>query len=148
MLNLLVRCTWTWTKETGILASAGSSAETCATSYRIHTVCLLLLQLHATSLAPLPEHREEITLAGDLLRRLRKIDNVYKDVVSTREAAIDAEGFQLLSSIGKKQVESSVGELVFDPVVFAEKLVSHHQPQSHLYQCFFQNYGHGGRGGF
>lgn len=54
---------------------------------------------------------------------------MYKDVVSTREAAIDAEGFQLLSSIGKKQVESSVGELVFDPVVFAEKLVSRHQPQ-------------------
>lgn len=54
------------------------------------------------------------------------MNNVYMDVVTPREAAIDAEGFQLLSSIGKEQVESSVGELVFDPVVFAEKLVSHH----------------------
>lgn len=52
------------------------------------------------------------------------MNNVFKDVVSTREAAIDAEGFHLMSCIGKEQVESCVGDLVFDPVVFAEKLVS------------------------
>ena len=43
--------------------------------------------------------------------------------MSTREAAIDAEGFQLLSAIGKEQAECTAGELVFDPVIFAEKLV-------------------------
>lgn len=75
---------------------------------------------------PHSEHREEITLPDELVRRVKKMNDVFKDVVSTREAAIDAEGFHLMSCIGKEQVESSVGELVFDPIVFAEKLVSCH----------------------
>ena len=49
---------------------------------------------------------------------------MFEGVVATREAAIDAEGFQLISAVGKEQAECSAGELVFDPVVFAEKLVT------------------------
>ena len=69
------------------------------------------------------EHREEITLPDELIRRVKKINSVFEGVVSTREAALDAEGFQLLSTIGREQAESSSGELVFDPVIFTEKLV-------------------------
>ena len=81
-----------------------------------------------SSLPPHPlslhtEHREEITLPDELVRRVKKINTVFEGVVSTREAALDAEGFQLLSTIGREQAESTTGELVFDPVIFAEKLV-------------------------
>ena len=71
------------------------------------------------------EHREEITKPQDLLPRVKDMNSVFEGVVSTREAAIDAEGFKLLSSIGKEQAEASAGELVFDPLIFAEKLVSY-----------------------
>ena len=65
-----------------------------------------------------------MSVPDDLVKNVKKLNSVFKDVVSTREAAIDAEGFQLLSAIGKELAETSAGELVFDPNVFAEKLVS------------------------
>ena len=72
-------------------------------------------------------------MPDDLVRHIHRINSVFERVVSTREAAIDAEGFLLLSSIGKEQAESSAGELVFDPVIFSEKLVSLFQIHSLTY---------------
>ena len=51
------------------------------------------------------------------------MNEVFLDMVAPREAAIDSEGFQLLSAIGREQVESKTGDLVFDPHLFTEKLV-------------------------
>ncbi len=48
-----------------------------------------------------------------------------KDVVAPREAAIDSEGFRLLSSIGREQVEARHGDLIeFEASIYAEKLVT------------------------
>ena len=48
-----------------------------------------------------------------------------KNVVAPREAAIDAEGFRLLSSIGREQVEATHGDLIqFDASNYAEQLVT------------------------
>ena len=80
--------------------------------------------LFTSRFSPLLEHREEITLPDELLRRVKSINKIFKKVEAPREAAIDAEGFQLLSAIAKEQVESCAGELVFDPIIFTEKLVS------------------------
>ena len=81
------------------------------------------------------EHREEITKPQDLLPRVKDMNSVFEGVVSTREAAIDAEGFKLLSSIGKEQAEASAGELVFDPLIFAEKLVSYQKKFWKMSSC-------------
>lgn len=51
------------------------------------------------------------------------MNEVFKDMVASREVAIDSEGFKLLSAIGREQVESKTGDLVFDPQLFTEKLV-------------------------
>ena len=69
------------------------------------------------------EHRDELTMPDDLVRHIHQINNVFERVVSTREAAIDAEGFLLLSTIGRENAESTAGDLIFDPVIFSEKLV-------------------------
>lgn len=70
-------------------------------------------------------NRDDITLPEELLKRMKELNKVFLNVVGSREAAIDAEGLQLLSTIGREQVESTHSELInFDPVVFAEKLVS------------------------
>jgi len=46
--------------------------------------------------------------------------------VATKEAAIDSEGFRLLSAIGREQVEAAHGNLIqFDNITFMEKLVTH-----------------------
>ena len=48
-----------------------------------------------------------------------------KDVVAPREAAIDSEGFRLLSAIGREQVEATHGDLIqFDASNYAEQLVT------------------------
>ena len=53
------------------------------------------------------------------------LNKLYKNVVATKEAAIDSEGFRLLSSIGREQVESTHGEMIqFDTAQFAEKLIT------------------------
>ena len=75
---------------------------------------------------PSTERREEITLPDELIKQVNCLDNLKKNVVASREAAIDSEGFRVLSAIGREQVESVQGELVrFDPVVYAEKLVTY-----------------------
>ena len=83
----------------------------------------LLLSLLPSLLLLLPEHREEITLPDELVKRVHGMNEVFLDMVAPREAAIDSEGFQLLSAIGREQVESKTGDLVFDPHLFTEKLV-------------------------
>lgn len=75
---------------------------------------------------PSTERREEITLPDELIKQVNCLDNLKKNVVASREAVIDSEGFRVLSAIGREQVESVQGELVrFDPVVYAEKLVTY-----------------------
>jgi len=86
-----------------------------------------LLFIHSsTHLSPLTERREEITLPDELIKQVNCLDSLNQNVVASREAAIDSEGFRVLSAIGREQVESVQGELVrFDPVVYAEKLVTY-----------------------
>lgn len=51
---------------------------------------------------------------------------LYKDVVASKEAAIDSEGFRLLSAIGREQVEATQGSFIqFDTTSYAEKLVTY-----------------------
>lgn len=77
-------------------------------------------------LSLLTERREEITLPDELIKQVNCLDSLNQNVVASREAAIDSEGFRVLSAIGREQVESVQGELVrFDPVVYAEKLVTY-----------------------
>ena len=57
------------------------------------------------------------------MERVQGMNKVFSQVIASREAAIDAEGFQLLSAIGKEQVEGSAGRLIFDPILFTDKLV-------------------------
>jgi len=74
----------------------------------------------------LTERREEITLPDELIKKVSELDNIFKDVVASREAVIDSEGFRILSAIGREQVDSVQGELIqFDTIVFAEKLVTY-----------------------
>ena len=45
--------------------------------------------------------------------------------MASKEAAIDSEGFRLLSAIGREQVEATQGSLIqFDMTTYAEKLVT------------------------
>ena len=61
----------------------------------------------------------------DLTTNVQKLDSIQKEVVATKEASIEAEGFKLLSNIGQKQVEHFTGEAInFDVAVFAEKLIT------------------------
>lgn len=70
-------------------------------------------------------HRDEITLARELVRRVKNADELFKKVVAPREAVIDSEHLKLLSEIAREQAQSARGELVtFDTVEYSEKLVS------------------------
>ena len=70
-------------------------------------------------------HRDEITIASELVRRVRDADKLFEEVVASREAAIDAEHFKMLSEIARERAQSARGELVtFDPIEYTEKLVS------------------------
>ena len=83
-------------------------------------------QMHHISPFLLTERREEITLPDELIRQVSDLDNIFKDVVASREAVIDSEGFRILSAIGREQVDSVQGELIqFDTIVYAEKLVTY-----------------------
>lgn len=62
-------------------------------------------------------------MPDEFVKHVKEMNTVYRDIVAPREAALDAEGFKLLSTIGREQAEASAGELVFDPLVFCEKLV-------------------------
>jgi hypothetical protein len=74
---------------------------------------------------PSPENREDIVLAEDLLKHVCKLDHLMGSVVATKEAAIDAEGFRLLSAIGREQVEQTHGALIqFEASTYAEKLIT------------------------
>lgn len=71
-------------------------------------------------------NRDDMTIPTDLVKSVKGLDNLFKKVVAPKEAAIDAEGFRLLSSIGREQVESAHGSLVeFDSASYAEKLITH-----------------------
>ena len=71
------------------------------------------------------ENRENITIPENLLSQVQALDSKFRDVVSTNEAAIDARGFRLISSIGREQVESLHGDMLqFDTNKFAEKLIT------------------------
>ena len=73
------------------------------------------------------ENREDITLPDELIKQVNKLDKyLHNDIVATKEAAIDSEGFRLLSAIGREQVESAHGNLIqFDNITFMEKLVTY-----------------------
>lgn len=72
------------------------------------------------------ETRDEIALPEALTSHVDKLDSLYKDVVASKEAAIDSEGFCLLSAIGREQVEATHGSLIqFQTVTYAEKLVTY-----------------------
>ena len=71
------------------------------------------------------EHRDDITIPDELIKRVHSLDNIYADIVASKEAAIDSEAIRLLSSIGREQVETTHGELIqFDTTSYAEKLVT------------------------
>ena len=55
---------------------------------------------------------------------MSQINKPFGDIVASREAAIDSEGFHMLSAIGRELATSRAGEAVFDPLLFTEKLVS------------------------
>lgn len=74
----------------------------------------------------LTENREDMKLPDQLLKDVRSLDKLMDNVVATKEAAIDAEGFRLLSAIGREQVEQTHGSLVqFEASTYAEKLVAY-----------------------
>ena len=59
------------------------------------------------------------------IKRIHSLDNIYADIVASKEAAIDSKAIRLLSSIGREQVETTHGELIqFDTTSYAEKLVT------------------------
>ncbi len=94
---------------------------------RVHGKVFRLLTVMLTSICPPADSRENITLPDELVRHVNKLDKyLSSDFVATKEAAIDSEGFYLLSAIGREQVEAAHGNLVqFDNVAFMEKLVTH-----------------------
>ncbi len=57
-----------------------------------------------SSLSSSPENREDITIPEKLTEKLDNMNTLFSDVVAPKEAALDAEGFLLLSSIGREQV--------------------------------------------
>lgn len=66
-----------------------------------------------------------MTLPDQLIKHVDALDILMKDVVAPREAAIDSEGFRLLSAIGREQVEATHGQLIqFDAANYAEQLVT------------------------
>ena len=72
-----------------------------------------------------PENREDITLPEKLMKQVKCLDKLMTNVVASKEAAIDAEGFRLLSTIGREQVEATHGNLIqFDSSTYAEKLIT------------------------
>lgn len=72
------------------------------------------------------ENRDDITLAAQLVSCVESLNAVFSDVVAPKEAAIDSEGFRLLSAIGREQVEATHGSLIrFDTTSYAEKLVTY-----------------------
>ena len=74
----------------------------------------------------LTEEREDITLPDQLLKHVKNLDKLLTDVVAPKEAAVDSEGFRLISAIGREQVEATHGSLVqFDTTTYAEKLVTY-----------------------
>lgn len=74
----------------------------------------------------LAEQREDITLPDQLLKHVKNLDKLLTDVVAPKEAAVDSEGFRLISAIGREQVEATHGSLVqFDTTTYAEKLVTY-----------------------
>ncbi len=71
------------------------------------------------------ERREEITLPDELLKQLQKSDDLFKNIVSSREAALDSETLRTISEIAREQVETTTSEVInFDSVAFAERLVT------------------------
>ena len=67
-----------------------------------------------------------MVLPEELLKHVCSLDELLNNVVATKEAAIDAEGFRLLSAIGREQVEQTHGSLVqFESTTYAEKLVTY-----------------------
>lgn len=71
-------------------------------------------------------NRDDITIPEELLKRLKKGDSLYEQVVSTREAVLDSENFKTLSEIACHQSENARGELIkFDPILFREKLITY-----------------------
>lgn len=64
-------------------------------------------------------------MSAELVQRVNQLDSLLRNVESTREAAIDSEGFRLLTAIGREQVEATHGNLIqFDTNSYAEKLVT------------------------
>ncbi len=67
-------------------------------------------------------NREDITIPEKLVEKLETMNNLFSDVVAPKEAALDAEGFLLLSTIGREQVCSNKTivsiYLVVDSVLF------------------------------
>ena len=57
---------------------------------------------------------------------MKSLDTLRNKVVAPKEAAIDSEGFRLLSAIGREQVEATHGSLIqFDTSTYAEKLITY-----------------------
>ena len=72
------------------------------------------------------ENRDDISLPLELIKHVDSLNNLYSKVVASKEAAIDSEGFRLLSAIGREQVEATQGSLIqFDTTTYAEKLVTY-----------------------
>ncbi len=71
------------------------------------------------------ENREDITLPDQLLKHLRDLDKLNRNVVACKEAALDSECFRLISDVGRQQAEATHGSLLqFDTDTYAEKLVT------------------------
>ncbi len=94
------------------------------------TISLCLPFPPSPSLPPLPplppsERREEITLPDELLDVLKKSDDLFADIRSSREAVLDAETLRTISEYARQQVDTTTTEVInFDSVAFAEKLVT------------------------
>ena len=109
--------------HTHMTAQSHTHTHDCAIT---HTITHINAHIHA-----LTERRDEITLPDELVKKMKECNDLYKDVVASREAVIDSEELRLLSEIGREQVESTHGELIsFHTEEYAEKLVSNLKSKS------------------
>ena len=70
--------------------------------------------------------RDDMSLSKGLMQHVSSLNKLLTDVVGSKEAAIDSEGFRLLSAIGREHVEATHGNLIqFDTATYTEKLVTY-----------------------